>query len=117
MCTQRSLQLILHMVCEEMQRMFNEKLKSVILYGSYARGDYDNESDIDIMVLVDMSDAELNDYNREIVDFEVGINLEYDVVLSIFVNDCKHFEQWLPVLPFYRNIKTEGVVVSERHLL
>ena len=43
----------------EIQKIYGLHLKSVILYGSYARGDYTPESDVDIMILVDMSDLEL----------------------------------------------------------
>jgi predicted nucleotidyltransferase len=35
-----------------------DKLYKIILFGSYARGDNDNESDIDIMVLSETSTAE-----------------------------------------------------------
>lgn len=36
----------------EIQKIYGLHLKSVILYGSYARGDYTPESDVDIMILV-----------------------------------------------------------------
>ena len=39
-----------------------DKLNKVILYGSYARGDYDDESDIDIMILADIA---LEDRDKE----------------------------------------------------
>ena len=39
----------------EIQKIYGAHLKSVILYGSYARGDYTPDSDIDIMILVDLS--------------------------------------------------------------
>lgn len=34
-----------------LQTLYGERLHGVVLYGSYARGDYDEESDIDLMVL------------------------------------------------------------------
>ena len=36
--------------------IYRRELKAVILYGSYARGDYTESSDIDIMILVDSSE-------------------------------------------------------------
>lgn len=36
----------------EIQKIYGLHLKSVILYGSYARGDYTPESDVDIMILL-----------------------------------------------------------------
>lgn len=44
----------------EIQKIYGLHLKSVILYGSYARGDYTPESDVDIMILVDLPDDELD---------------------------------------------------------
>ena len=42
---------IIMLFSREMKRILGENLKKVILYGSYARGDYTENSDIDIMVL------------------------------------------------------------------
>jgi len=39
--------------------MLNRLLKKVIVYGSYARGDYQKNSDIDIMILVDADETEI----------------------------------------------------------
>jgi uncharacterized protein len=43
-----------------------EKLEKVILFGSYARGDYDEESDIDIMVIADIALGEANETRDKI---------------------------------------------------
>ena len=40
---------------EKMEVLFGRSLNKIILYGSYARGDYKENSDIDIMILVDSS--------------------------------------------------------------
>ena len=37
-----------------LNKILGKRLKKVILYGSYARGDYNNSSDIDIMILTDL---------------------------------------------------------------
>lgn len=37
-------------------------MKVVLLYGSYARGDYNEKSDVDIMILVDMPDSVINQF-------------------------------------------------------
>ena len=40
----------------EIQKIYGTHLKRIILYGSYARGDSGIDSDVDIMILLDMSD-------------------------------------------------------------
>ncbi len=49
---------------EEVKKIYGDRLKSVILYGSYARGDFGPDSDIDIMILVDLADAEIEKYSK-----------------------------------------------------
>ena len=43
---------------EEVKKIYGSHVRQIILYGSYARGDFRPDSDVDIMILVDMSDLE-----------------------------------------------------------
>jgi predicted nucleotidyltransferase len=49
---------------KDLKEIFNDKLDKVIIYGSYASGEDDNESDIDIMVLVNEKDEELRKFEK-----------------------------------------------------
>lgn len=49
-----SVQMILSKYVDELEKIYGTYLKSVILYGSYARGDFSEDSDIDIMILLEM---------------------------------------------------------------
>ena len=90
--------------------IFEDKLKKVILYGSYARGDFDNESDIDVMALVDMADEEIRKKRPAVVHLICEIDDKYNVFMSPLVKDINHFNKWLPFLPFYKNVNNEGVI-------
>ena len=54
MCTESVLKTVLSVTYKRLQKIFWSQLEDILLYGSYARGDYDSESDIDIMELVNM---------------------------------------------------------------
>lgn len=89
-----------------------DELSAVIVYGSYARGDYHNGSDIDIMILVDTEDEKIKKYEDEIYDRAFDLELKYGIVISPIIKNRQFFEYWSDTLPFYRNIKKEGVKVA-----
>ena len=65
-----------------LSHVFGEKLDEVWLYGSYARGDFDAESDIDIMALVDLPKEQLAMYRRKVSDLSSELDLKYFCPLS-----------------------------------
>lgn len=97
---------------ESVKIYFGASLKSVIVYGSYARGDYNDNSDIDIMILVGLSDAEIKKTENDIYDCAFDLELKYGKVLSPVIKNQEFFEYWSDTLPFYRNVKMEGVKVA-----
>lgn len=89
--------------------VFGDKLEDVLLYGSYARGDYDEESDIDVMVLVKLTKKELSEYRRKISDISSDLDLRYGVLLSIKLQDVETFQRYADSLPFFQNVVKEGI--------
>jgi len=111
MCNTNTLQKVLGIVTDKMKDLFAENLNSIILFGSYARGDYDDESDIDVFVMVDMDDESLRQYRREVLSFIFELDLEYGIVLTIKLQDKPTFDKWEHTLPFFMNVKREGVTL------
>jgi len=109
MCTQAQLDKITSEVTQGAKKILGDKLRKVILYGSYARGDYDNESDIDIMVLADVRDEEVNKLACEIDIVSSNVSLENDMLVSVFIKNKQFFDNHLPILPFYQNVVKDGV--------
>ena len=58
--------MLLDQYTEILRKIYGNHLKTVILYGSYARGDYRADSDIDIMILLELSD--IQDITGEYID-------------------------------------------------
>ena len=96
----------------ESNKMFGNRIKKIILYGSYARGDYEEGSDIDIMILTDMTDEEIIKYSEKLWDFAYDIELENDVLLSPTIKNIDKFNYWLKALPFYMNVEREGFYMN-----
>lgn len=78
-------------------------------------GDFNKSSDIDIMILTDLNDDEIVKYRSMISDiaYDIEYDNNFDIYLSPIVKNIDNFNYWVEALPFYMNVKREGVVLSE----
>ena len=109
MHTDLKLNQITNEVTQEVQSILGDKLHKIILYGSYARGDYNSESDVDIMVLADIIDDEKRLFQKAIDKIASNVSLDNDITVSILLRDMSLFNLRTGFVPFYRNVLTEGV--------
>lgn len=112
--TKDEIETIMQELIEKVVPIFGDKLKKVILYGSYARGDYDAESDVDVMLLVDEDDENLRTYRKPIRKVESEIDFKYDVLLCGIVQNQDKFYQYINDIPFYSNVNKEGIVLYDQ---
>ena len=101
-----------NIICEftkKVREILGDRLKKIILYGSYARGDFRPDSDIDIMILVDLSDDEIRSRGHMLSDLTFDYNFDNDLKIMPIVKNLDHFNKWIRAYPFYNNIKNEGV--------
>ncbi|MCL2079127.1 MAG: nucleotidyltransferase domain-containing protein [Oscillospiraceae bacterium] len=112
MCSKSVLNEITDKVVKAAKESLGDKLDKVILYGSYARGDFTDESDIDIMVIADVEVEELRSIEKELLDITWELGYEYDLIVALFLKDSETFYKFLPAEPFYQNIMRDGVLLS-----
>ncbi|MBR5946340.1 nucleotidyltransferase domain-containing protein [bacterium] len=91
--------------------IYKDHLQQVILYGSYARNDYREDSDIDIMILLDIPDMKIKDYRHELSDSTYNFNMSNNVDIKPIAKNEEHFKKWSVNYPFYENIKKEGIKI------
>jgi predicted nucleotidyltransferase len=89
--------------------IYGNTLLQVILYGSVARNTNTSESDIDIAIILDTKN--IKDYEEALLDFVVDMNLKYDRVFSVIDIQVSDFKKWENSLPFFKNVKKDGVVL------
>ncbi|MBE9069931.1 nucleotidyltransferase domain-containing protein [Leptolyngbya cf. ectocarpi LEGE 11479] len=102
------LDIILEKVKQFLSDLYQEKLQSIILYGSQARGDSRLDSDIDILVVLS---EPVNPYHE--IDrtgyFIAHLCLEFDVVISRHFISAEKFQA--KNTPFLANVGKEGIAV------
>ena len=95
----------------QVKEILGKRLKKVILYGSYARGDYNKQSDVDIMILTDLSFEEIEEYRDRISDIAYDIELDTGIILSPVIKNIEKYNSRIIFVPFYKNVEREGVVL------
>lgn len=112
MCTKNTLQSITNQIKQCYQEVFGDDIVEVILYGSYARGDFTINSDIDIVAIVRGDRLELQNKCKLVWDKAAEIGVENDVIVSPSVIPYEEFENYRNSLPYYRNIASEGIRIE-----
>jgi len=103
------LEQIMDRIATETIGIFGVSLQALILFGSYARQEADAESDIDIMLLLDLPREQFPSYRRAVAEISARILYEYGVVISPILENVEFFERNRETYPFFRNVYQEGI--------
>jgi len=112
MSTSHEILTIAKELCSRFECLFKEDSFDVILFGSYARGDAQEGSDIDLLFLVDSSRQTIAEKHWQIGEAAAEILMDCGVVVSPIVENRAYYHANADILPFFRNIRREGVVLS-----
>lgn len=100
----------LHELCMTLKQgltdLYGSRLDRIVLFGSYARGDFHAESDIDFLVVLRDDNVQ---YGKELwfmADVVGGLSLAYDLFISAKPTSLLKFTS--SELPFYKNVRREG---------
>lgn len=86
-------------------------IEEIILYGSCARGDYSEDSDIDIALLLNCDRIEAKKYSDLLADIATEMAMKYFVIINFA---CLPYEEYLQKrswYPYFINIDSEGEVL------
>ena len=95
--TEEKIKKVTALFAEEAKKIFGEKLKQVILYGSCARGDFQTDSDIDILLLLSVPRENLAFERKKIFAIADGVLnfvvCRLHVVHNVLAAGLHHFLQ------------------------
>lgn len=96
-----------HRFAGALRRRYGDAVVDVRLFGSCARGEMREDSDVDVAVVLRVVDGRTK---RDVIDIASGIGLEHDVLLSPTVLDRETFERWrAQERLFVMDIQREGL--------
>ena len=104
---------ILQLYIDGVRNIYGSALKAVVLYGSYARGDFTRESDIDLMILLTLNSDDMKKKFGKLSDYTYDFNMEHGTDISPVDISEYMYEKWRDVYPFYANISKEGIALYE----
>lgn len=95
---------------DRLQKVYGKRLVAIVLYGSYARGEEDEESDIDLLVLL----QDIDDFWKEVhtiaeIESQIHELFEYQVLISAIPAKAEDF--YRKELPIFMNVRKEGILV------
>ena len=96
---------ILSQVYGECSRLL--PISDAYLYGSYARGDYDSESDVDIILISPLSKDRIWPIRRQVSRIANEISTHHDVSVSVCIRSKDQFQP--QAVPYYHNVIREGI--------
>lgn len=99
---------VLSEVKQSLNETLGERLVSVRVFGSYARGEERTDSDIDVLVLVQKVDN-YGDLIRRTSQSMADISLRHDVVLSRTFATAQDYRE--SQMPFFLNVRRESVPI------
>lgn len=112
MCNANQFSEIIDEIVKSYKETYGTDLKDVILYGSYARGDYDDQSDIDFAAIVSGNRLDLQNRLEKVLDKAAVIGVKNDAVISPVVIPYDEYTKYKSHLPYYKNIDKEGKKVG-----
>ena len=81
------------------------------MYGSYARGDFRKDSDVDIIILAKIQPEEVSGYADKVYDVTYDYEMKYSIEINPVVQSIQVYDRWKKTSPFFMDIEREGIAV------
>lgn len=99
---------LLDQLSQAIRAHYKGRLKYLLLYGSYARGNFDDESDLDVMLVLDQVDSVLSELDT-LVRIKHDLMLEHDKFIS--TNPVAEINFLHSKDPYFKNVKKECILL------
>jgi predicted nucleotidyltransferase len=109
--TAENIEKVLGLYVERVKTHLKDKLSAVYLFGSVARGDYTSDSDIDVMLVLNMDDDEIRTTRSSLTRLAGDLDLDYNVLINKFSTSRDDFEAYKNSRILFYIVRKEGVLL------
>ncbi len=92
-----------------LQKIFEQNILQIVVYGSVARREETAESDIDVAIIIE--NIQISSVRDQFIEWNSELDMKYNKIFSIIDIEKSQMDKWGDILPFYKNIREEGVVL------
>ena len=107
----KDIQPIIQEFTEQAKAHYGNRLSKIILFGSYARGEAHEDSDVDVMLLLNDESVSANYEKTQIFDITWALFMKYSIIISALPVSLQKYVSTNKAL--YRFVKKEGVSLYE----
>ena len=111
MFSQSEIHIIIAQLHASIQSIFPQEKMDVILFGSYARNDADDGSDIDVMFLVDASRQTIQEKHWQIGDAAAKVLMDFGIVVSPVVENRAYYVSVKPLI-ILREVQGNEIILT-----
>ena len=94
----------------QVRNLMKDDVMGIVLYGSCARGDYTEDSDIDIAILTKSDRLEVKKYAEALAAISTEMAVEHFAIVNFVCLPYDEFQEKKSWYPYFKNIDTEGEV-------
>jgi uncharacterized protein len=105
---------LLSEVADRAKEFIGPSLVEIVLFGSYACGKQVDESDVDVLFVIDDTEENVKIYDKKLGDLAFEMLMKYEIFVSLIVTGYNRFIEYSDILPFYMNVEKEGIKLYER---
>lgn len=92
----------------QVKRVYATRLHHILLYGSWARGEATEHSDIDLLIALEGAVNPGREIDR-LIDIVTDLSLEYNTLISVYPISITNYATLRS--PLLLNVRREGIVI------
>lgn len=109
--TQKDIDLAINILREKIPLRMKSDAKKILVYGSCARGDFSEDSDIDVAILTDCDRLQAKKYDSSLMDVVTDIAMQTNAIVEYICIPEKEFSEKKIWYGYFKSIDAEGKVI------